>query len=108
MLPATHRTRYGEGCRRHGLLPLQPFLSGMNEVGGNPAGSGVSVAEFHAYHQKMQAAHPLTMTALSTHDTKRSGDVGARLAVLSEIPSRFGSAVQRWSRMNNDFSLWRW
>ena len=43
------------------------------------------------------------MTTLSTHDTKRSDDVRARLAVLSEIPGRFGSAIQRWSRMNNAF-----
>src|SRR5260370_28751536 len=51
----------------------------------------------------MQATHPLTMTTLSTHDTKRSDDVRARLAVLSEIPGRFNSALQRWSRMNNAF-----
>jgi (1->4)-alpha-D-glucan 1-alpha-D-glucosylmutase len=80
-------------------------LSGMNEVGGNPSGSGVSVAEFHAYNEKMQATHPLTMTALATHDTKRSDDVRARLAVLSEIPSRFGSSIQRWARMNNGFRV---
>ncbi|HEY8996833.1 MAG TPA: malto-oligosyltrehalose synthase [Edaphobacter sp.] len=78
-------------------------LSGMNEVGGNPSGNGVSVAEFHAYNEKMQATHPLTMTALATHDTKRSGDVRARLAVLSEIPGRFGAAIQRWARMNGSF-----
>ncbi|MDE1177789.1 MAG: malto-oligosyltrehalose synthase [Edaphobacter sp.] len=78
-------------------------LSGMNEVGGNPGGNGVSLAEFHAYNEKMQTTHPLTMTALATHDTKRSGDVRARLAALSEIPSRFGAAIQRWSRMNNGF-----
>ena len=46
---------------------------------------------------------PLTMTTLSTHDTKRSDDVRARLAVLSEIPGKFGAAVQRWSRMNSAF-----
>ena len=78
-------------------------LSGMNEVGGDPGGNGVSVAEFHAYCEKMRATHPLTMTALATHDTKRSDDVRARLAVLSEMPSRFGSAIQRWSRMNSGF-----
>ncbi len=55
----------------------------------------------------MQATHPATMTTLSTHDTKRSDDVRARLAVLSEIPGRFGTAVQRWSRMNNAFRMKR-
>ena len=62
----------------------------------------MSVAEFHAYNAKMQATHPNTMTTLATHDTKRSDDVRARLAVLSEIPARVGEALLRWSRMNNE------
>jgi (1->4)-alpha-D-glucan 1-alpha-D-glucosylmutase len=73
---------------------------GMNEVGSNPGSDGFTVEEFHAYCAKMQTTHPLTMTTLSTHDTKRSDDVRARLAVLSEMPGRFGAAVHRWSRMN--------
>jgi (1->4)-alpha-D-glucan 1-alpha-D-glucosylmutase len=78
-------------------------LTGMNEVGSDPGRNGLSVGEFHAYCAKMQATHPLTMTTLSTHDTKRSDDVRARLAVLSEIPGRFNSAIQRWARINNAF-----
>ena len=78
-------------------------LTGMNEVGSDPGRDGLSIAEFHSYHERMQATHPLTMTTLSTHDTKRSDDVRARLAVLSELPGRFGAAIQRWSRMNNAF-----
>jgi (1->4)-alpha-D-glucan 1-alpha-D-glucosylmutase len=58
------------------------------------------VAEFHAYCAKMQATHPHTMTTLSTHDTKRSDDVRARLAVLSEMPASL-AALSRWSRMPN-------
>lgn len=77
--------------------------TGMNEVGGNPASDGMSVEEFHAYCQKMLASHPLTMTALATHDTKRSDDVRTRLAVLSEMPAKFGAAAQRWSRINSMF-----
>jgi (1->4)-alpha-D-glucan 1-alpha-D-glucosylmutase len=77
-------------------------LAAMCEVGGDPASNGISVAEFHAYHAKMQATHPHTMTTLSTHDTKRSDDVRARLAVLSEMPAQFGAALNRWSRMNNE------
>ncbi|GGA64673.1 maltooligosyl trehalose synthase [Edaphobacter acidisoli] len=79
--------------------------TGMNEVGNDPERNGVSVAEFHAYCAKMQATHPLTMTTLATHDTKRSDDVRARLAVLSEVPANFGAAVQRWSRMNSGFRM---
>ena len=82
-------------------------LTAMNEVGGDPGRNGVSVAEFHDYCLKMQATHPLTMTALATHDTKRSDDVRARIAVLSEMPGRFAAAVQRWSRMNSAFRVGR-
>jgi (1->4)-alpha-D-glucan 1-alpha-D-glucosylmutase len=46
----------------------------------------------------MQATHPLTMTTLSTHDTKRADDVRARLAALTEIPARWRSTLSRWSR----------
>jgi len=78
-------------------------LSSMNEVGGDPGRDGISTAEFHDYCLKMQVTHPLTMTTLSTHDTKRSEDVRARIAVLSEMPARFSTAIHRWSRMNSAF-----
>ena len=74
--------------------------TGMNEVGSDPSRDGLSVEDFHAYSIRMQATRPLTMTTLSTHDTKRSDDVRARLAVLTEMPGRFGAAVHRWSRLN--------
>jgi (1->4)-alpha-D-glucan 1-alpha-D-glucosylmutase len=77
-------------------------LVAMSEVGGNPGSDGISVEDFHMYNAKMQATHPHTMVTLSTHDTKRSDDVRARLAVLSEMPAKFGGALNRWSRMNND------
>jgi len=78
-------------------------LSAVNEVGGNPQSSGVTASEFHAYCEKMQATHPLTMTSLATHDTKRSDDVRARLMVLSEMAPRFNASIHRWSRMNAPF-----
>jgi len=78
-------------------------LTGMNEVGSDPGRNGLSIEEFHSYCRKMQETHPYTMTTLATHDTKRSDDVRARMAVLSEIPDKFGAAIQRWSRMNNAF-----
>jgi (1->4)-alpha-D-glucan 1-alpha-D-glucosylmutase len=78
-------------------------LIGMNEVGSDPGRDGLTVDEFHAWCEKMHATRPLTMTTLSTHDTKRSDDVRARLAVLSELPGRFSSAIQRWSRINSEF-----
>jgi (1->4)-alpha-D-glucan 1-alpha-D-glucosylmutase len=54
----------------------------------------------------MQATHPLTMTTLSTHDTKRSDDVRARLAVLSEIPEIWERTVEEWSKSNRPHSGW--
>jgi (1->4)-alpha-D-glucan 1-alpha-D-glucosylmutase len=72
------------------------FVS-LNEVGGNPGHFGVSVEEFHRETAKMAEQWPLTMLGSSTHDTKRSEDVRARLNVLSEIPERWAAAVERWA-----------
>jgi (1->4)-alpha-D-glucan 1-alpha-D-glucosylmutase len=72
-------------------------LVAMNEVGGDPHCVGFSIDEFHGYQLEMQRTFPLTMTTLSTHDTKRADDVRARLVVLTEIPDRFSDAVRRWS-----------
>src|SRR6185312_15944139 len=70
----------------------------LNEVGGDPVRFGLPPADFHAALADRQDWHPTGMTALSTHDTKRSGDVRARLAVLAEIPAEWAAAVDRWSR----------
>ncbi|GAC1355510.1 MAG: malto-oligosyltrehalose synthase [Acidobacteriaceae bacterium] len=75
-------------------------LIALNEVGADPAHDGTSIADFHTYHSTMHATHPMSMTTLSTHDTKRSDDVRARLVVLSEIPREFRQALRRWSRLN--------
>jgi (1->4)-alpha-D-glucan 1-alpha-D-glucosylmutase len=80
-------------------------LTGLNEVGSDLGRDGVTVEEFHGYCEKMQATRPLTMTTLSTHDTKRSDDVRARLAAISELPGRFRSAIHRWSRINSEFRI---
>ncbi len=76
-------------------------LVAMNEVGGNPACGGYDLRRFHEYNGHMQRTFPETMTSLSTHDTKRSDDVRARLLVLTEVPDQFAEAVQRWSRNNS-------
>jgi (1->4)-alpha-D-glucan 1-alpha-D-glucosylmutase len=75
-------------------------LIAMNEVGGDPDCDGCSAEDFHAYNSRMQQTFPATMTTLSTHDTKRSDDVRARLLVLAEIPDAFADAVKRWSLGN--------
>ncbi|WP_346433581.1 malto-oligosyltrehalose synthase [Nonomuraea composti] len=69
-------------------------LACLNEVGGEPDVFGISVQEFHEFCGEMS---PYTMTTLSTHDTKRSEDVRARLSVLSELPGEWAAAVAEWS-----------
>jgi (1->4)-alpha-D-glucan 1-alpha-D-glucosylmutase len=66
----------------------------LNEVGSDPGRFGVPVEEFHA---KLAAAADSSMTTLSTHDTKRSEDVRARLAVLAEMAGEFAALVHRWT-----------
>ena len=77
-------------------------LASLCEVGGNPRRFGVSVAEFHQANQARAERWPHAMLAGSTHDTKRSEDVRARLNVLSEMPGRWQSALDRWARLNAD------
>ncbi|TFV88561.1 malto-oligosyltrehalose synthase [Blastococcus sp. CT_GayMR16] len=67
----------------------------LNEVGGDPDRFGSTVEEFHAAQQRRAERYPASMTTLSTHDTKRSEDVRARLAVLAEIPTEWTRLV-RW------------
>ncbi|HEV7646951.1 MAG TPA: malto-oligosyltrehalose synthase [Actinophytocola sp.] len=74
-----------------------PRLTALNEVGGAPGRFGVSVAEFHTGATAREAGWPASMTTLSTHDTKRSEDVRARIAVLAELAPEFATAVRRWS-----------
>ncbi|MGL5864360.1 MAG: malto-oligosyltrehalose synthase [Dermatophilaceae bacterium] len=59
-------------------------LAGANEVGGDPACLSIDVDEFHSWCGHLAADWPVTMTTLTTHDTKRSEDTRARLMVLAE------------------------
>ncbi|MGH3984701.1 MAG: malto-oligosyltrehalose synthase [Pseudonocardiaceae bacterium] len=71
----------------------------LNEVGGNPARFGLEVDDFHAALAHREQIAPYGMTTLSTHDTKRSGDVRARLAVLSELPALWAESVREFTRL---------
>ncbi|MDQ4032806.1 MAG: malto-oligosyltrehalose synthase [Actinomycetota bacterium] len=71
----------------------------LNEVGGDPARFGLELQEFHAALAHREQIAPHGMTTLSTHDTKRSGDVRARLAVLSELPDLWVDSVREFSRL---------
>ncbi|MBB6119856.1 malto-oligosyltrehalose synthase [Nocardiopsis algeriensis] len=72
-------------------------FAALNEVGGDPGDFAVTPEEFHDDAARRQAHRPHTMTALSTHDTKRSEDVRARMAALSETAEAFSEAVRRWT-----------
>jgi len=67
----------------------------LNEVGCDPSRFGESIESFHAHNARIVASWPLSMTTTSTHDTKRSEDVRARLAVLSEAPEEWSRFVYR-------------
>ncbi len=75
-------------------------LVSLNEVGGSPGVFGVSLEEFHRACAENQRRWPAAMLATSTHDTKRSEDVRARISLLSEIPDRWGETVRRWFERN--------
>ena len=76
-------------------------LISLNEVGGEPgrAPGFEPLSEFHAFSETLARNWPHTLNATSTHDTKRSEDVRARISVLSEIPELWSREVRKWSRM---------
>jgi (1->4)-alpha-D-glucan 1-alpha-D-glucosylmutase len=74
----------------------------LNEVGGDPRRWSVSNAALHQENLERARHWPHSMLAGTTHDTKRSEDVRARIAVLSELPERWRRHLARWSRLNRD------
>ncbi len=77
-------------------------LISLNEVGGEPAHFGLSTDAFHAWMGERARDWPLAMNGTTTHDTKRSEDVRARINVLSEIPEEWEARVNAWATMNAD------
>lgn len=75
-------------------------LISLNEVGGDPGLFGRSVADFNTACAETQERWPQAMLTTSTHDTKRSEDVRARISLLSEVPEQWAEAVRRWSARN--------
>ena len=75
-------------------------LVALNEVGGAPAKFGVSVDDFHRANQERLESWPRSMLSSSTHDSKRSEDVRARINVLSEIPAAWRLRLRRWRQWN--------
>jgi (1->4)-alpha-D-glucan 1-alpha-D-glucosylmutase len=72
----------------------------LNEVGGDLRRFGYSTGALHQENQERAKQWPHSMLASSTHDTKRSEDVRARIAVLSELPDLWRRHLSRWTRLN--------
>src|SRR4051794_29370092 len=75
-------------------------LAALNEVGGEPQQFGISIEDFHKEQGWYQQHWPSTMLATSTHDTKRSEDVRARMIAISEIADLWRSSTTRWRTLN--------
>jgi (1->4)-alpha-D-glucan 1-alpha-D-glucosylmutase len=84
------------------LFYIYNRLVSVNEVGGNPTSFGITADEFGAENMNRCRLWPAAMLATSTHDTKRSEDVRARLNVLSELPHEWSEALKEWGRINVD------
>jgi (1->4)-alpha-D-glucan 1-alpha-D-glucosylmutase len=88
-----------KGVEDTAFYRYHPLVS-LNEVGGEPDRFGVPVEEFHRQCLARQEKWPAGLNASSTHDTKRSEDVRARINALSEMPRVWRQAVSRWHRWN--------
>ena len=79
-------------------------LISLNEVGCDPfrTEKTFGLEAFHRFNESRQRHWPQTLSATSTHDTKRSEDVRARIHVLSEIPREWHTHFRRWSSWNRD------
>ncbi len=75
-------------------------LLSLNDVGGNPGQFGRPVEAFHEFNQNRALHQPHSMSASSTHDSKRGEDVRARINALSELPEEWGKNLKRWSSLN--------
>jgi len=96
-----------KGVEDTAFYRYQPLVS-LNEVGGDPASLGESAGGFHQAMARMARRWPETMLTLSTHDTKRSGDVRARIGLLSELPEAWERAIAAWARRNERHKRGGW
>ncbi|MBD0334131.1 MAG: malto-oligosyltrehalose synthase [Cyanobacteria bacterium Co-bin13] len=87
------------------LFYVYSRLISLNEVGGHPGKFGLTEDEFHTFNQRRLAHWPHAINASSTHDTKRSEDIRARLNVLSEIPEEWEQHLHRWRELNDPYKI---
>ena len=85
-------------------------LTALNEVGGDPDRFSLPVDAFHRANLEREARSPRALLATQTHDTKRSGDVRARIAALARMADEWAELVRAWRRLddpNEDYLLWQ-
>jgi len=75
-------------------------LVSLNDVGSDLQRFGITTAEFHSANQERLHSWPNSMLATSTHDSKRSEDVRARINVLSEMSGLWRLRLRDWKRFN--------
>ncbi|WP_027719436.1 malto-oligosyltrehalose synthase [Desulfovirgula thermocuniculi] len=88
-----------KGFEDTALYTFNRLLS-LNEVGAGQDAREVTPEEFHRHNRERLARRPHSLLATSTHDTKRSEDVRARLNVLAEIPHLFSAHLEFWREVN--------
>lgn len=71
-------------------------LLALNDVGGDPSRFGISVGEFHEANLERAKRFPLNLLVTQTHDTKRSGDVRARIGALAGMADAWAQRVRGW------------
>ncbi len=71
-------------------------LLALNDVGGDPGRFGLAVEAFHRGNAERAARFPSNLLVTQTHDTKRSGDVRARIGALAGMAGDWAVHVRRW------------
>jgi (1->4)-alpha-D-glucan 1-alpha-D-glucosylmutase len=84
------------------LYVYNPLIS-LNDVGGDPRPTAAITESFPRFVTDRRKHWPNAMNAITTHDTKRSEDVRARISVLSEIPGQWQECLERWSKLNSQY-----
>jgi (1->4)-alpha-D-glucan 1-alpha-D-glucosylmutase len=89
-------------------------LTALNEVGGNPDRFSLSPEQFHDAALERLRRHPHALLASQTHDTKRAGDVRARIGAVAAVPDKWAERVRRWHALtggmddpNEEYLVWQ-
>ncbi|MDO5048412.1 MAG: malto-oligosyltrehalose synthase [Actinomycetaceae bacterium] len=78
-------------------------MTSLNEVGSSPEVFSLDIDRFHAFEARLQSSWPATMTAGTTHDTKRGEDVRARISLLSQRATDWSSLITQLRSISSSF-----